>query len=163
MAILNISAISIYKTKKFNYTEEKAKMIRKNKILFFVIAVLLSFGIVGCGNTNKTTESDITISQTQNVSTSDIQGVWLRDNNVDKMAFNGDGTYQFYSSGMYSESGTYSVSGDGTLVMTSNSGTTRTMKYLSPEEMKNGVNSSFWCIDGNKIYLDNSTNYFTKQ
>lgn len=138
-------------------------MRKKTKLLFCIITVLLSFEMIGCDNSRKIKESDVSISQAKEFSSSDIQGVWIRSNNVDKMNFYGDGTYQFYSTGMYSESGTYTISSDGTLVMAANSGTTKTMEYLTIEEMKNGANGSFWCLDGNKIYLDSATDCFTKQ
>ncbi len=120
----------------------------KQTLFVFLSVLLLSSFFSGCSSSSLK-ES--------------IQGTWIESNDVNTITFD-NGTYEYFNVGMYSETGRYSISEDSTLTMISKYGDTkRTMKYLPLKEMKEKNTSGYWCIDGDTIYLDTVSNYFTKQ
>lgn len=126
------------------------KYFKKAKQILFVFlsVLLLSSFFSGCSSSSLE---------------GSIQGTWIESNDVNTITFD-NGTYEYFNVGMYSETGRYSISEDSTLTMISKYGDTkRTMKYLPLKEMKEKNTSGYWCIDGDTIYLDTVSNYFTKQ
>ncbi len=108
------------------------------------------------GNVGNNNSSQSTV----NLSSS-IAGTWTRSDGDLTFTGGASGTYKFDSTGMYDETGSYSISSDGTLTMKSTQGDTRTMKYASADLIKDG--ESGWCVEGNTLYLGESYNVYTRK
>jgi hypothetical protein len=134
----------------------------KRKTIFIALAIfMISFSTIGCGN--ETTKQNLTdntvISQTDE--NYNLQGTWTRSDGDLSFIGSDTGSYSFDSTGMYDETGTYSIASNGTITCTSKDGNILTYDKVSLDELKDGKNG--WCIDGDILYWGYEDYTFTKK
>lgn len=119
------------------------KIKRFIAILFIIISISLIFS--ACG-------ASLQI---------EIIGSWKRpESKSDILQFYEDGTCSlFYSSGQ----ATYTIDSKNGLKITGFLEEPKYYVYVSPDEISATNETLFWCIDGDKLYLGNESNYFTKE
>lgn len=103
----------------------------------------------------------------------DIVGTWVSSSGSAQCCFYEDGKCEFpweISGSNYGEE-TYVVDSNNMLKVTNYYGSALTFKYVSldkVEEYEASASGSsnyqpWWCIDGNKLYINSKNDYFTKQ
>lgn len=143
-----------------DYTEiERDDSHKKSSSLDYGQTTIEDYGDVD--NDNSYSNGNSNSSPSISALSSKIAGIWTRSDG--DLSFSGgtSGTYKFDSVGMYDETGSYSISSDGTLTMTSRQQGTRSMNYASADVIKNGGKG--WCIDGNTLYLGASYNDYLRK
>lgn len=121
-------------------------MKKLNNIICILLAIIsLTTLLTGCGNNLE----------------KKIIGKWQDpDAETHTIEFYEDGTCSLhYSSGV----GTYTIDSKNGLKITAFLMEPKYYVYVSPDEIATTEEERFWCIDGDKLYINSSDNYYVKQ
>ncbi len=136
-------------------------MKTKIKFIPLLLACMLAISAFsGCKTTETTTNKPIITNTVQGSSTS-LAGSWEKDDGVLTFVGGDSGTFSFDSTGMYDDSGSYSIASDGTLTIKFDGETgADTYRHVSSAAE---VENETWCIDGDVLYFGSSYAVYTRK